>query len=250
MNLKIDYKSDYNTWFNSKYYHILYKDRDDKEAKKFILNLTQYLDLSKKATILDAACGKGRHSIEIEKLGYSVTGIDLSVNSINHAKKFENSNLKFFVHDILIPFGKKFDAVFNLFTSFGYYNRDKDIQTLSSINENLKENGIGVIDFLNIYDVRKKLVKKEIVKKEGIHFDISRKITKKTIQKIISFNDSSKNFTFKESVNYLDLNDFKKYFIKTNLEIIEVFGDYELNKFDKYNSSRLIILFKKKSRSN
>ena len=95
-----------------------------------------------------------------------------------------------------------------------------------------------------------KLVKKEIVKKEGIHFDISRKITKKTIQKIISFNDSSKNFTFKESVNYLDLNDFKKYFIKTNLEIIEVFGDYELNKFDKYNSSRLIILFKKKSRSN
>ena len=43
MNLKIDYKSDYNTWFNSKYYHILYKDRDDKEAKKFILNFYQLI---------------------------------------------------------------------------------------------------------------------------------------------------------------------------------------------------------------
>jgi len=250
MNRKIYFKPYYNNWFNSKYYHILYNDRDNNEAKKFILNLLKHLNLEKNATILDAACGKGRHSIEIEKLGYAVTGIDLSSNSINHAKKFENSNLKFFIHDISIPFGKKFDAVLNLFTSFGYYNRQKDLQILSSIKENLKEGGIGVIDFLNINVVKKNLIKKEVVIKEGINFNIYRKITKNTIEKTITFNDSSKNFTFKENINPLDLNDFIKYFNRTNLEIIKVFGDYELNKFDKNNSSRLIILFKKKSRSN
>ena len=98
--------------------------------------------------------------------------------------------------------------------------------------------------------VKKNLIKKEVVIKEGINFNIYRKITKNTIEKTITFNDSSKNFTFKENINPLDLNDFIKYFNRTNLEIIKVFGDYELNKFDKNNSSRLIILFKKKSRSN
>ena len=104
-------------------YHILYKDRDNKEAKKFISKLTEKLNLKKNAKILDAACGKGRHSIEIEKLGYKVTGIDLSKNSIKHAKQFENLNLKFKIHDISIPLGIKFNAVFNLFTSFGYFEK-------------------------------------------------------------------------------------------------------------------------------
>jgi hypothetical protein len=51
-------------------------------------------------------------------------------------------------------------------------------------------------------------------------------------------------------VNGLNLNDFKNYFKKTNLEINEIFGDYELNKFDLNYSPRLIIVFKKKSQSN
>ncbi|MFL2637040.1 MAG: SAM-dependent methyltransferase, partial [Flavobacteriaceae bacterium] len=91
---KIHSSKEYNTWFDSKYYHILYKDRDHDEARKFITKLLEHLNLKKNAKILDAACGKGRHSIEIEKLGYKVTGIDLSKNSIKHAKQFENLNLK------------------------------------------------------------------------------------------------------------------------------------------------------------
>ncbi|MDB2567493.1 hypothetical protein N9X56_02890, partial [Flavobacteriaceae bacterium] len=63
-------------------------------------------------------------------------------------------------------------------------------------------------------------------------------------------NDKNKDYKFKESVNTLSLKDFEEYFKKTNLEIIELFGDYDLNQFVEKKSPRLIIIFKKKSQSN
>ncbi|MFT4943871.1 MAG: 2-polyprenyl-3-methyl-5-hydroxy-6-metoxy-1,4-benzoquinol methylase, partial [Flavobacteriales bacterium] len=79
----------YASWFDSPYYHILYKDRDDSEAADFMRRLTHYLELDTDAKILDLACGKGRHSRHLSTLGYDVTGVDLSEESINYAKKFE-----------------------------------------------------------------------------------------------------------------------------------------------------------------
>ena len=52
----------YASWFDTPYYHILYKDRDYKEAQQFMDTLTQYLNLPEQASVLDLACGKGRHS--------------------------------------------------------------------------------------------------------------------------------------------------------------------------------------------
>ena len=49
-----------------------------------------------------------------------------------------------------LTFQKKFDAIFNLFTSFGYFeNEDDNLRTLKAIKAGLKENSCGVIDFLN-----------------------------------------------------------------------------------------------------
>jgi SAM-dependent methyltransferase len=240
----------YNNWFDSKYYHILYKNRNHEEARKFINKIIEHLNLKPKSKILDAGCGKGRHSIEIEKLGHIVTGIDLSKNSIKFAKQFENSNLNFLVHDISKPLNIEFNVVLNLFTSFGYYDKDKDLEILLSLERNLDKNGTGVIDFFNIKNVKDNLVKKEQTTIENIKFKIKRKINKFSVIKEISFEDNSIDYKFKESVNTLSLLDFKNYFNQTNLEIIEIFGDYDLNNFNEMKSPRLIILFKKKSQPN
>ena len=53
-------------WFDSPYYHVLYRDRDEHEAELFLRNLITKLDLKKGSEILDLACGKGRHSIFLE----------------------------------------------------------------------------------------------------------------------------------------------------------------------------------------
>jgi len=77
----------FKTWFNTKYYHILYEDRNYDDAQFFIDNIINELQTSRTDKILDVACGRGRHSIYLSKLKYNVTGIDLSTNNINYAKK-------------------------------------------------------------------------------------------------------------------------------------------------------------------
>ena len=54
-NKKLDLKNKYNIWFDSPYYHILYENRDYKEAEKFIKTIVKYIELEKNSSILDAA---------------------------------------------------------------------------------------------------------------------------------------------------------------------------------------------------
>ena len=123
----------FSDWFNTSYYHLLYKDRNESEANFFIENIIKHLDPKSDARILDVACGKGRHSHIINQLGYNVTGIDLSKNSIEEAKKKENEKLNFAVHDMREAFkSSSFDYVFNLFTSFGYFNDHKISKTIEN----------------------------------------------------------------------------------------------------------------------
>ena len=84
----------FESWFDTSYYHTLYKHRDHKEAEVFMKNLVNYLNLSNNASLLDLACGKGRHAIYLNSLGFQVTGVDLSKNSIEKAKRHENETLK------------------------------------------------------------------------------------------------------------------------------------------------------------
>ena len=57
----------FKNWFDSPYYHVLYKNRDKNEANVFIQNLVNWLKLDKSSTVLDLGCGKGRHAIELKK---------------------------------------------------------------------------------------------------------------------------------------------------------------------------------------
>ena len=105
----------FENWFNSKYYHILYKNRDHKEAVFFLNNIIKNININD-GQILDVACGKGRHAKYLNHLGFNVTGIDLSKNSIEFANRDCNENLKYFVHDMRSVFRKiDFDFVTNLF---------------------------------------------------------------------------------------------------------------------------------------
>ncbi|PKA84324.1 methyltransferase family protein [Ulvibacter sp. MAR_2010_11] len=235
----------YASWFDTPFYHILYKDRDYKEAGFFMQRLTEFLSLPKGAKILDLACGKGRHSKYLNELGYDVIGADLSQSSINYAKQFENETLHFEVHDMCKSFVTKFDAIFNLFTSFGYFKNEEDnLSTIQAIKNGLKPNGFGVIDFLNVEHVRKNLVASETKVIEGIKFQINKRITDGYIFKEIEFVHEKENYHFTERVKSISLEDFKMYFDAAGVQLYSCFGDYHLNVFDKSKSERLILIFR------
>lgn len=235
----------YTSWFDTPYYHILYKDRNYREAQVFMDNLTHYLNLPEKATVLDLACGKGRHSIYLNQLGFDVLGADLSENSIAEAAKNTNETLHFKVHDMREPFEEKYDAIFNLFTSFGYFENDEDnLTTLKAIKESLSEYGFAVIDFMNVAQVLETLVPEETKTVDGIDFHIKRYLKEGHIYKEIDFEDKGQKFHFTEKVKALTLKDFEELMEEAGIYLLDIFGDYKLKKFHKTESERLIMIFK------
>lgn len=234
-------------WFNSPYYHILYKNRDETEAKNFIDYLANYLSLSSEHKILDLACGKGRHSIYLNSKGLDLVGVDLSSESIQIAKQSENDRLQFHTHDMREPVGtEEFDFVLNLFTSFGYFqNNEDDLRTLQSVNFSLKHKGKFVLDFFNAHKVIQNLVSEENKEIEGIRFNITKRIEDGFIIKEIKFSDLGKSYSFYEKVKALKIDNFKDYFVKANLNLTTVFGSYNLDEFDANISDRLILIAQK-----
>ena len=233
------------SWFDTPYYHILYKERNYREAQVFMDNLTHYLNLPEKAKVLDLCCGKGRHSIYLNQLGYDVIGADLSENSIAEASKNQNKNLNFQVHDMREKFEDKFDAIFNLFTSFGYFENDDDnLTALKAMKDSLTENGFAVIDFMNVNQVIANLVPEEIKTVEGINFYIKRYVADGHIYKEIDFEDKGHQYHFIEKVKALTLKDFEEMMEEAGIYLLDIFGDYKLKKFHKTESERLIMIFK------
>lgn len=237
-------KNWFESWFDSPYYHLLYKDRDEQEAEMFIANLINYLKPSSNAFFLDVACGKGRHAVFMNKLGFKVDAFDLSKNSIEFAKKFENEKLKFFVNEIRKPLKiAQYDFAFNLFTSFGYFVREQDnIDAICAISKSLKQKGVFVMDFMNTKKIVANLVAEEIKTVQHIDFNIKKKIIDNFLVKEITFTDKGKFYKFTEQVKTIYLDDFLNYFKAANLKIIATFGDYNLNAFDENNSDRLILI--------
>jgi SAM-dependent methyltransferase len=233
------------SWFDSPYYHILYKERNFREAQLFMDNLTHYLNMDEGSKVLDLACGKGRHSIYLNQLGYDVLGVDLSENSIEIAQKNTNESLHFQVHDMRNPFEEKYDAIFNLFTSFGYFENEEDnLKTLIAIKESLSEYGFGVIDFMNVNQVIANLVENETKTVDEIDFHIIRYHIDGYICKEIDFEDKGNKYHFTEKVRAFTLVDFQELMDKAGIFLLDTFGDYKLKKFHKSDSERLIMIFK------
>ena len=235
----------YASWFDTPFYHILYKDRDNTEAESFMHTLTNYLNIPEGGKILDLACGKGRHAIYLNSIGYDVTGVDLSENSIEFAKQFENETLHFDVHDMCKPYKQQFDAVFNLFTSFGYFDKEEDnLNTIKAIKEDLNAYGFGVIDFMNTEYIIDNLVPEETKTVDGIEFKLKRYVDNGYILKDIDFTHDGVDYSYQERVRAFTLDDFKTMFEQAGVYLLDIFGDYKLNKFDAKASNRLIMIFK------
>ena len=233
----------YAQWFNTPYYHLLYKHRDDTEAQAFLENLVQTLNLPKTARVLDLACGRGRHAFTLHRLGYDVTGYDLSEANIAFAKRQEEAGLHFAVQDMLEPYDKAaFDVVMNLFTSFGYFNSHAlNQQAIHHMAAALKPGGLLVMDFMNAHRVAEGLVPQEHITIDGVSFHISRRQAEGQVIKSIAFEAGGRHHLHEERVQALIMEDFKRYFEEAGLHLRHTFGNAKGDPFDPETSPRLIL---------
>ncbi len=239
----------FESWFDSPYYSSLYDNRNDDEAKRFVDNLIRHLQLKEDSRVLDIACGEGRHSLQLATYGYNVTGIDLAEQRIEVARQKENERTHFYVHDMRFPFYiNYFDAAFNFFTSFGYFDKKRDHHMAAdTFAGTLKKGGFIVVDYLNKKYTEDRLVAAEEIEKKGVHFQIRRSIEDKKFIKNIKVTDHNKNeeHIYQERVSAFDLQDFVTLFAASGLQLKQTFGDYNLNAYDEVTSPRLVMIFEK-----
>jgi len=236
-------------WFDSPLYEKLYANRDEQEAQQLIAFLEQTLDVSDCSSILDLGCGRGSHAINLGKKGYQVKGIDLSEEAIHTAREQAEAlgleNVSFEVRDMRNPLPETFDAIVNLFTTFGYFKKDdENALVLDSAVNMLNDRGVFVLDYLNAQKVEQNFVAEEEGEFQGIRYQIKRYVQNGAIHKDIVFAGEglSSPKSYWERVKLYDLDWFKNEMSDRNLEITKVNGDYQGGDFDPKTSPRLLII--------
>jgi SAM-dependent methyltransferase len=238
----------FENWFDSRFYPILYDNRDVEEASVFVKHLVDHLKIPANSKLVDIACGEGRFADQLASYGHQVTGLDLSEQRIEKAKELEQDNLSFYVHDMRFPFHiNYFDYAFNFFTSFGYFDTARDNHMAShAFASCLKRGGTLVVDYFNKQLVEQGLVPEEVIEKGAFTFYINRYIDSgKIIKKIKVKDETGVEHCYQERVSAFALNDFETLFAKEGLGLKDHFGDYNLNPFDENTSPRLIMIFGK-----
>jgi len=238
----------FNSWFDTRYYSLLYKERDDKEAKIFVNKLTSHFDVAKGTKVLDLGCGTGRLSRLLSDAGMKVTGTDINENVLQKAKSLSNSKIKYLVNDSRDPFPEaNFGMIISFFTSFGYFESDEEHnQVIRNVREALNWGGVFVLDFLNAHLAEQELPWKGETECEGVDFKISKQIINGYFVKDIEVIDNGKEFHYQEKVRYFTMSELKKMFQSNGLQVNGCFGDYQLNAFELEKSKRLILTGTKK----
>jgi SAM-dependent methyltransferase len=237
------------TWFDSAHYHRLYAHRDEAEAAAFIDALIESLRPGGFASALDLGCGAGRHARQLASRGLEVTGLDLAASSIRAARQFEQPGLRFAEHDMRHPFGTgAYDYVFNLFTSFGYFETLAEHEAvIRNMSASLKPGARLVLDYLNVDHAERALRPEEIKEIDGIIYRVTRWTDARHFFKRIEIADPHEErlLEYVEQVAKFRLPDFARLFAAADLWIEHVFGDYRLRAYDAVESPRLILVARK-----
>jgi SAM-dependent methyltransferase len=213
-------------WFGEDYLRI-YQHRDEEEAEHAIQLIAANLPGHEVTAALDLGCGAGRHTKVLFERWWTV-GLDLSMALLKEARR-ESPGAPYVRADMReLPFAdESFDLVVNLFTSFGYFDDDREhLRVLSCVRSSMRQGGTLVIDFLNASQVRRELVPYDERVENGVIIEQRRTITDddRYVEKIITLRDRGKEYI--ERVRLLSAADLEGMLKGAGFEVVKRFGDY------------------------
>ena len=246
----------YKDWFRDANYSFVYEHRDEGEAEQMIDLIERTIGHDPSRRVLDLACGSGRHAMSFAKRGYGdVTGVDLSPALLAEAHKLSMElglDIRFVECDMRQIPDETFGLIVNLFTSFGYFEKDSENEdVIRNVAMHLarstktEDGGWLVIDFFNSNWVREHFVSHdERILKDGTTIDQTRWIQEGRIEKRLLIRMAHEAREYIESVRLFELSDFEKMFRNSGLSLVHVFGTYSGGQFNVENSPRLIMFAK------
>ena len=226
---------------------------DPERTSREVGFIVDRLGLSDGARVLDLCCGQARHAIELAKLGYGVTGVDLNEFLLRAAKSAAANagvRVRFVQADMReVPFENEFDAVVNLFTAFGYFAEDTENQrVLESVERCLKPGGKFLLDHTHVlraardfqprvcheYEDGTRLVEDREFDARQVRFKTRATFVKPDGSRAERCNDI-RCYTCAELCHMLQA---------AGLEVLDVFGDFEGGELT-IESKRLIVISRK-----
>jgi len=215
-------------------------------ARRQVPGLVKLLGLDKRARILDCPCGWGRYSNPLAELGYDVVGFDFTEKFIEMARLEAppKDPPRYEVRDMRkLDISEEYDALLNLFGSFGYYSRRTDLSILKAFTRALKPGGRLMIDQYNKEKmgrlpkrIRQKLPGGKVLVREQ-SMDLARG-TYHLIETIHSGTHRKKN---RLEMNWYSVTEYRRMLRELGIEKVELYGDYDGTPYS-VDSERQIVL--------
>lgn len=218
----------FRAWFGDEYLAI-YPHRDEREAEAAVrLYLSSVPPPA--GSILDIACGAGRHMRELLVSGLHAVGLDLSMTMLSRARE-ASPRAEFVRGDMRrLPFADGgFAGVTSFFTSFGYFeSRAEDEAAVAEMRRVLQPGGSFMLDFLNAGRVRTDLVESETSRIRGFDVSVRRSIEDGVVIKRIQLHpdEGGGKRSFVERVRLYEAEELEHMLARAGLETSGRFGNY------------------------
>jgi ubiquinone/menaquinone biosynthesis C-methylase UbiE len=213
-------------WFGDEYLK-LYPHRDAAEAERAVALILARTGLVPGWRVLDVACGAGRHARAFEVAGARCVGLDLSAALLRVARTMTGVPLVRADMRALPVRPRSMDLTVNLFTSFGYFERDAEhTAALHEMVATVRPQGWFVIDFLNPTVVRARLVPRETVRLDGADVSVARSVSAdgRYVCKTITTGAGRR---YSERVRLFEAEEFAAMLAEAGVTVRERFGDYD-----------------------
>jgi SAM-dependent methyltransferase len=231
----------YKEWFGEEYLE-MYSHRDEEEAERHVDFVErQLLGDSRPRAVLDLACGAGRHTMALRRRGYRTLGVDLSITLLAH-RAFPK-----LAGDMrCLPFtAASFDWILNFFTSFGYFEKEREnFEVLEEIVRLLVPGGRFLIDILNPNRALRDLTPRETQNLEGRRIEIERWYDTATLRinkRIRVIEPGRPARSYLESVRAYQQEEVTIGLRWAGLEVSALFGNFHGDPYER-DSERLILV--------
>lgn len=241
-----------NADFWEKYSPVIFDENRWAEAPGVALAVKKMAELKSVSSVLDAACGPGRISVELALLGFDVTGVDIIQSELVAAQdsaEAEGVKLTVLKEDLRnFSSEKKYDCAVNLYTSIGYCeNPEDDLKILRNIYESLKPSGIFILETISRETAIINFTKGEDFFRSGI-----RVITEFSVVGAWEGLCSSWTLVFSDGKKIehqfvqrlYSAPELKKELLKIGYKTVEIYGGYEKQPYDQ-NAKTMVMVCKK-----
>ncbi|MFA0782394.1 class I SAM-dependent methyltransferase [Fervidibacter sacchari] len=240
----------YREFFDDLYLRVYQPLEAPEKVRREVDFIVKALNLPAGAKVLDLCCGQGRHSLELARRGFQVVGVDLSEALLYAARKraeSEGLNVTFLQCDMReIDFKDEFDAVINMFTSFGYLESEaEDEKVLGKVAQALKSGGKFLLDVVN----RDRLVRDFQGREWHAADEGWLVLEERTFDHLSGRMETRWICVARDGVRYERLSSVRLYTAselrtmleRAGLEVTNLFGDYDGSPYS-WDSQRLIIV--------